>query len=150
MPATQLAKKRGAAGAPKGCLLMALALAFSHELASAQDNELLPEVDVYYKLNSAVRFTFQAKQTREGGEPVQGELGPSVDFYLKRLRGLADVTKFDLDDAKSRPLVLSVGYRYLPQANNGPATNRIEPVATLRLPVTAKFLLSDRSRADLD
>jgi hypothetical protein len=73
-----------------------------------------------------------------------------LDFYLKRLRGLADAAKFDLDDAKSHPLVLSVGYRYLPQANNGPATNRIEPVATLRLPVTAKFLLSDRSRVDLD
>jgi hypothetical protein len=47
-------------------------------------------------------------------------------------------------------LVFTVGYRYLPQANEGPATNRIEPVVTLNFPLKGKFLLSDRNRGDLD
>jgi hypothetical protein len=132
------------------CFLMVLALGFSCLPASAQTDQFLPEVDVYYKLNSDVRISLQAKQTREGGDPNQGEIGPSLDFYLKPLIRLAKTTEFDLNDAKSRPLVLSVGYRYLPQANGGPATNRMEPVATVHFPLKGTFLLTDRSRADLD
>src|SRR5271157_2828277 len=105
---------------------MAFALVFSCMRAGAQIDQFLPEVNVYYKLDSHVRIRMQAKQTREGGNPTQAEIGPSLDFYLKPLIRLTNVTKFDLDDAKPRPLVLSVGYRYLPQANNGPATNRLE------------------------
>jgi hypothetical protein len=47
-------------------------------------------------------------------------------------------------------VVLSVGYRYLPQADGGPATNRMEPVATVRFPLKGRLLLTDRNRADLD
>src|SRR5271166_5582103 len=74
--------------------------------------------------SSDLRVSFQAKETREGSDPTQAEIGPSLDFYLKPLIRLQDVTKFDLDDSKSRPLVFTVGYRYLPQANDAPATNR--------------------------
>jgi len=132
------------------CFLMALALGFSSVPASGQTDQFLPEVDVYYKLNSDVRISMQVKQTREGGDPNQAEIGPSLDFYLKPLIRLTETTEFDLDDAKSRPLVLSVGYRYLPQANGGPATNRMEPVATVHFPLKGRFLLTDRNRADLD
>lgn len=118
--------------------------------ACAQTNEFLPEIDVYSKLRGGVRFQFQAKQTREAGEPVQAEFGPSVDFYAHSWLRLAEVNRFDLDDAKPRPLVLSVGYRYLPEANGGAATNRMEPVATARFPMTHRFLLTDRNRFDLD
>ena len=31
-----------------------------------------------------------------------------------------------------------------------PVTNRLEPVATFHIPVTAKILITDRNRADLD
>jgi hypothetical protein len=78
--------------------------------------EFLPEVDANFKLNSNVRLVFQAKETREGGDPTQAEVGPSIEFYLKPLLKLKDVTLFDLDDSKSRPLVLAVGYRYLHRA----------------------------------
>ena len=118
--------------------------------ACAQTDQFLPEVDFYGKLRDGVRFSFQSKQTREAGAPVQAEIGPSVDFYLRPWIRLAAVNKFDLDDAKPRLLMLSAGYRYLPQANGGAATNRIEPVATTRLPVTSKLLLTDRNRFDLD
>jgi hypothetical protein len=116
---------------------------------SAQTAQVLPEVDAHFKLSSDLRFVFQAKETRESGDPVQAEIGPSLDFYLKPLIRLKKATEFDLDDAKSRPLVFSIGYRYLPQANGAPATNRMEPVVTFRFPMKG-FLLTDRNRADLD
>ena len=118
--------------------------------ACAQTDQFLPEIDFYTKLHERVRFQLQARQTWEANEPVQAEFGPSVDFYVPSWIRLANVTKFDLDDAKPRPLVLSVGYRYLPEANGGAATNRMEPVATARFPVTSKLLLTNRNRFDLD
>jgi Protein of unknown function (DUF2490) len=131
-------------------IVIALGLSFFCLPAVAQEDQFLPEVDFYAKVSSAVRFQMQTKQTREGGEPTQAEIGPSLDFYLRPLIRLADVTKFDLDDAKSRPLVVSMGYRYLPEANGGAATNRLEPVVTSRFPVSKRILLTDRSRFDLD
>jgi hypothetical protein len=117
--------------------------------AGAQVDEFLPEIDAYYKVSSDVRVSFQAKETRESTDPTQAEIGPSIEFYLKPLVKLQHTTLFDLDDSKPRPLVLAIGYRYLPSPNS-PAENRIEPVATLNFPVKAGFLLSDRNRADLD
>src|SRR5208337_1733343 len=116
----------------------------------AQTDQLLPEIDTYVKVSSDLRVSFQVKETREGGDPTQAEIGPSLDFYLPPLVRLQNITEFDLDDSKSRPLVVTVGYRYLPQANNGPAINRIEPVATFNFPLKGRFLLSNRNRADLD
>ena len=101
--------------------------------ARAQVDQVLPEIDVYHKVSSDVRFGFQAKETREGGAPTQAEIGPSLDFYLRPLVKLEKVTWFDLDDSKKRVLVLSIGYRYLPSPNS-PPTNRIEPVATFHFP----------------
>lgn len=131
-------------------LLTALALIALCAPALAQTDQFLPEIDLYSKVRDGIRFQFQAKQTREANEPVQAEIGPSFDFYTHPLRGLADVAKFDLDDVKKRALVLAIGYRYLPEANGGAATNRLEPVATLRFPFTHKLAVSDRNRFDLD
>jgi len=117
--------------------------------ASTQVDQLLPEIDAYYKPASDVRLSFQAKETREGGSPTQAEIGPSVQFDLKPLVKLKGITQFDLDDSKKRPLVLAIGYRYLPSPNT-PAENRLEPVATFHFPLKAKLLLTDRNRADLD
>ncbi len=111
--------------------------------------EFFPEIDTYFKLNSSVQFVFQAKQTREGGDPTQAEVGPSIEFYLKPLVRLKKVTVFDLNDAKSRPLVLAVGYRYVPTPGK-PTVNRLEPVLTFHIPMTARILISDRNRGDLD
>jgi hypothetical protein len=134
-----------------GWLLMALLLLVHCPLAHAQTSvaEFLPEIDAHFTLNSNVRFVFQAKDTREGGDPTQAEIGPSVEFYLKPLLKLKDVTLFDLDDSKSRPLVFAVGYRYVPSPGK-PTVNRLEPVLTFHLPLPARILISDRNRADLD
>jgi len=130
-------------------LALLLLLPSSSAFAQTSTTEFLPEIDANFKLNSYVRFVFQAKDTREGGDPTQAEIGPSIEFYLKPLLKLKNVTLFDLDDAKSRPLVLAVGYR-LVSTPGKPATNRMEPVLTFHVPITARILITDRNRADLD
>jgi len=116
---------------------------------TSQEVQFLPEVDAYLKLNPQIRVSLQAKDTREGGDSTQAEIGPSMEFYLKPLVRLKEITAFDLDDAKERPLVLTAGYRYL-AAPDKPGTNRIPIAATSHLPLTAQLLLTDRNRADLD
>ena len=116
---------------------------------SSQELQFLPEIDAYLKLNPDVRVSAQAKDTREGGDSTQVEIGPSVELYLKPLIRLKEITLFDLDDAKARPLVLTAGYRYL-AAPGKSSTNRIPIAVTSHLPIKAKLLLTDRNRADLD
>jgi len=132
-------------------LLIVLLLCFASNLqhSSAQTSQFLPEIDGYYKIQRDIRLDFQAKETREAGDPTQAEIGPSLDFFLKPLMRLKDVTQFDLDDAKSRPLQLSIGYRYVPSPNK-PTVQRMIVAATPRLPLLAKVLLTDCNRADLD
>jgi hypothetical protein len=74
--------------------------------AHSQDTQFLPEIDGHLTLNSHVRAYLQAKDDREGGDPQQFTFGPSIQFYLKPLTKLKKITLFDLDDAKSRPLVI--------------------------------------------
>jgi hypothetical protein len=116
---------------------------------STQEVQFLPEVDLYLKPNPNVRLSIQAKDTREGGEPSQAAIGPSVEFYVKPLIKLRDITQFDLDDAKKRTLVLTAGYRYL-SSPTSPSTNRIPLAATSHVPLKADLLLTDRNRADLN
>jgi hypothetical protein len=115
----------------------------------AQTFQFLPEVDAYTKISGDVRFNFQAKETREAGDPTQVEVGPGFDFFLKPLVRLKRVTLFDLDDAKSRPLQLSAGFRYVPSPDR-PHIERLEVSATSHYPLIANILFTDRSRADLD
>jgi hypothetical protein len=115
----------------------------------AQSDELLPEVDIHHKLNTNVRVYFQAKQTREGGLPVTAEIGPSAEIYLKRLSSLVDIAAFDKDDSKTKLLVFSAGYRYLPYPDT-PSANRFEPYITVNVGAKGRVSLSDKNRADLD
>jgi hypothetical protein len=117
--------------------------------AQTSTREFLPEFDAYVRLNSNVRFVFQAKGTAEGGDLAHASLGPSIQFYLKPLIKLKKVTVFDVDEAKSRPLMLTIGYRYLPSPT-GPTVNRMEPVAMFHFPLKGRILIIDRNRADLD
>ena len=82
---------------------------------SAQTLQGLPEIDTYVKLDPDVRFTFQVKETREGGDPTQAEIGPSLDFLLKPLVKLKGATEFDLNDSKSRFLVSASGIDICPR-----------------------------------
>jgi len=134
--------------------LLTLALLLLPALhAVAQTDEFLPEIDVYYRLNPdlkpQLRLWFQAKETREGGNPVSAEIGPSLDVYMRPWLKLRDVTVFDLDDAKKRPLVFSAGYRVIP-APNKPIENRLELYLLSHFPLSHKILLTDKNRADVD
>ena len=117
--------------------------------ARAQDVQFLPEVDAHLRLNSLLRVYLQAKNDRDGGDPTQLTIGPSIQLYLKPLIKLKNITTFDLDDAKSRVSVLETGYRYV-TAPDAPPENRMEAVDTLHFPLKAGLLISDRNRADLD
>jgi hypothetical protein len=117
--------------------------------ARAQDTQFIPETDAYLKLNSVVRTYLQAKDDRDGGDSTQLAIGPSIQFYLKPLLKLKRVTTYDLDDSKSRALVLEIGYRYI-AAPNTPGENRMIVAATSNLPIKYGFHVSDRNRADLD
>jgi len=117
--------------------------------AQTSSTQFLPEIDAYLKVQSNIRFVFQAKDTREGGDSTEAEVGPSIDFYLKPLIKLREASAPDPDDAKSRPLVLSIGYRYVPSPGKAPV-DRMEPVAFFHLPTWGRILISDRNRADLD
>jgi len=117
--------------------------------ARAQEPQFLPEIDAHLTLNSYVRTYLEAKDDRDGGDPDQFSIGPSIQFYLKPLIRLKKITSFDLDDSKTRPLVLETGYRYI-TSPNAPPENRLETIVTFNFPLKAAFLLTDRNRADLD
>lgn len=124
-------------------------LPFQSLRAQAQTLQFLPEVDAYLKLSSEIQGYFQAKQTREGGNPTQGEIGPSLEFYLKPWLKLKNTTIFDLNEASKRPLIFAIGYRYLPSPNF-PQENRLRLDLTPHFPMRGKILITDRNRADLD
>jgi hypothetical protein len=117
--------------------------------ARAQDVQFLPEVDAHLKLNSVFRVYLQAKNDRDGGQPNQFSIGPSLQLYLKPLIKLKNITTFDLDDSKSRVSILETGYRYI-TSPEAPTENRMQAVDTLHFPMKTGLLISDRNRADLD
>jgi hypothetical protein len=119
------------------------------KIAGAQETELLPELDLYLKLTSSVRLRTQISNTREGGDPTQATIGPDLELYLKPLIRLREVTTFDLNDAKARPLVFAGGYRYLTKPGS-PSTNRVVLSATAHFPLKFGLLFSDTNRSDLD
>jgi len=118
--------------------------------AFAQADQFLPEVDLYSRIHHGMRLQFQASQTREANEPVQASFGPSLNFSPHPLHILTDITKHDLDEEKRRLVSFAAGYRYLPAANGGAATNRIQTDGTIRSPASRKILLSDRNRFEFN
>lgn len=131
------------------CLALGLVFSFACFPMQAQSAQFLPEVDTYLTFNPMARVYFQAKDDRDGGDPTQATLGPSVQFFLKPLVRLKKVTTFDLDDAKKRPLEFEIGYRFI-LAPNTALENRLLTAVTFRIPMKAGLLVTDRNRADLD
>jgi hypothetical protein len=117
--------------------------------AQAQTTQFLPEIDSYLRVDSRVRLYLEAKDDRDGGDSEQFTFGPSVQISLKPLIRLKNATRFDLDDAKSRPLVLESGYRSI-TAPNTPIEDRAIEAVTFRLPPWGGAVISDRNRVDLD
>jgi len=117
--------------------------------AQTSTTEFLPEIDASVRVDPDIRFVFQAKQTREGGAPTQAEVGPSIEFFLKPLIRLREITASDVDVSKSRPLVFAIGYRYVGSPGK-PEINRMEPVVTIHIPTKGRLLITDKNRGDLD
>src|SRR5215831_2134860 len=117
--------------------------------AAAQTFQFLPEVDAYTKIAPNIRFSFQAKETREAGDPTQAAIGPSFDFYVKPLVRLEKISIFDPDEAKAQLFQLFAGFRYLASPTN-PHTERLEVGLIVNFPLHHKILFSDRNRMDLD
>jgi hypothetical protein len=115
---------------------------------AAQSVQSWPEVDTYVKVNSNVRVSLFGAFTRENAEGSSAEIGPNIDFFFKSLVKLKRITVFELDQSKSRPVMLRLSYRYLP-AVEGPTEHRVGVEATGRYPLIKGVLLSDRNRADL-
>lgn len=133
----------------KRCLGLAVFLYSASLAAHAEEGNFDPELDGSFTVNRLIRLNFQAKDERDAGNPAQASIGPGIQFYLKPLIRLKKVTAFDLDDAKSRFLVLEEGYRYV-SAPNEPTTNRMLVSATFTFPTVFGVVLQDRNRADLD
>jgi hypothetical protein len=132
-------------------LTLALLVFFTSACSRAQSQsvDFLPEIDAHLKINPMFRIYFQAKEDRDGGDSTQATLGPSLQLYLKPLVRLKNITAFDLDDAKEKPLVLEAGYRYI-TAPNTPTENQFLTAATLHFPIKAAIVMTDRNRAELD
>lgn len=131
------------------CVVTSLLLAWVPGRAAAQEVQFLPEVDTYLTLNSMWKTYVQAKDDRDAGASNQFSIGPSVQLFLKPVGRLKDRTMFDLDETKKRVMVLETGYRYLVAPGAAPY-NRMETIVTFNIPMTAKLLISDKNRADLD
>ncbi|UWZ84805.1 DUF2490 domain-containing protein [Occallatibacter riparius] len=115
----------------------------------AQTSQFLPEVDVLYRANNSLRVDFQVKDTREGGDPAQVEIGPSLNLFAEPLVSLENIPIFDPEKSKSRLLQGFVGYRHVVSQNKSDV-ERIPLGFVVNLPVPGKILLADRNRADLD
>lgn len=133
-----------------GCIFAWLLLnCVSCPSARAQDTQFLPEVDLQLTLDNHARLYVEAKDDREGGDPHQATFGPSIQIYLKPLLKLKRITLFDLDDSKSRPLVLESGYRIISAPDTSPENRAVES-ATTHLPLSGQILLTERNRFDLE
>ena len=129
-------------------IFLAFSLCSLSSRAQNQSYQTWPEIDTYLRVNSSVRLSFFASTTKENRQGTDAEVGPNIDFFLKPLVKLKRITIFDLDQSKDRPLMLRVGYRYMP-TTDGPTENRGVLEATGRYPLLRGVLLSDRNRADL-
>jgi hypothetical protein len=117
----------------------------------AQDpaRDFLPEIDVHVGLNEHARFLFQFKDDREGGEPLQATIGPTLQLFRKPLLNIKNLVVLELDTTKSRILMVETGYRVI-TAPGAPAKNRLIEAATFRIPLLHDFVVANRDRIDLD
>jgi len=128
---------------------LVLLLCISGRAQKSAMTESLPELDVHVGLNLNARLVFQDKRMLDDSGLIGTELGPSIEFYLKPIRILREVTLFNLDETKSVPLTMSIGYRKLIYPGK-PTTSRVDPVVEVHLPLWGHIIVTDRNRADID
>jgi hypothetical protein len=125
-----------------------LGLTLVAPVAAESQSQFWPEIDTYYKVNSKVRLSFFAQQTRENDQGEDLEIGPNFDLYLKPLVKSKKFVFFQLDESKSRLFMLRSGYQYIPSTSS-PTEQRVFEEWTGRFPLTLGVLVSDRNRVDL-
>jgi hypothetical protein len=137
--------------APYKWLMAAFFLFLASATVRAQTSitAFLPEVDTYIRLTSNVRLVFDAKGYMEDGDLNHAQIGPSLQFTIRPLESLKKITVFDLDDVKCMPVVVTIGYRYLPSSTQA-TTNRLQTIVLFHIPFPGRILLTDRNRVDLD
>src|SRR5262249_53882347 len=118
-------------------------------LGQETSRDFLPEIDAHLKLNSSTQVYLQAKDDREGGDPVQLTIGPSFQLYRKPLWSIKRLVFFELDPTKLAPWVLETGYRVI-TAPNTPVKNRLIEAATFRFPLLHEIVVANRDLVDLD
>jgi Protein of unknown function (DUF2490) len=135
----------------KTWLMAALLLLLPSPAVRAQTSmtAFLPEVNSHFRLNSNVRLVFDAKGYMEDGDLNRAQIGPSLQFNIRPLEKLKQITTHDMDDVKPMPVLFTIGYRYLPSSVQ-PAIHRLQPIVMFHIPFPGTILLSDRNRADLD
>jgi Protein of unknown function (DUF2490) len=130
--------------------LPAICVLFLSTQSGAQSvTQFWPEVDFYAPLASNTRFRFQIKDTREGQQSQQWQFGPSIEFYVRPLLRLRNLSTQPKDEARARILVLSAGYRYLPGTSKDGSENRIVLSAIPKFPLIWKLVISDRNQMEL-
>ena len=76
-------------------------IGFSCVRVRAQKVQFLPEVDAHLKLNATFRAYLEAKYDRDGGDPTQFTIDPSIQFYLKPLIKIKTVPAFDTQNQRT-------------------------------------------------
>lgn len=128
---------------------LAVYFALSSLPIRAQTSQAWPEISSFFNISPYSRFYFIATQTKENRQGTDAEIGPNFDFYLKpryQPKNLPPI--FRLDESRSRPLMLRLGYHYMP-STVGPTEHRGVLEATGRYPPQLGFMFSDRNKADL-
>ncbi len=125
-----------------------LAVTLVAPVAAESTAQFWPEIDTFYKVNSKVRLSFFVQQTRENSQGEDLEIGPNFDLYLKPLVKAKKFVFFQLDESKSRLLMLRSGYRYIPSTSS-PTEQRVFFAATPRFPLAIGVLVSDRNQVEL-
>jgi hypothetical protein len=128
---------------------LALLVLFAALPARSQETaQFWPEVDTYVKINPTFRLMFNASTTQEAGNTIGSQFGANLDMFARPFLKLKRFTVFQLDESKSRPLTIRIGYNRLPTPGK-PTESRAVLDATPRYPLKAGFLVADRNRADL-
>jgi len=98
----------------------------------------LPEVNSNFRLSANVRLVFDTKGYMEDGELNRAQIGPSLQLNIRPLEKLKRITIFDMDDMKPMPVVLTIGYRYLPSSVQ-PAIHRLQPIVVFHISFPGTF-----------
>ena len=123
-------------------LSVALLTLLSGIPSRAQSKQVWPEISTFVKVNDQMRFYFLATTVKESRESTEGEYGPNFDFYFKPLRNPSRWGVFRLDESKSRPLTIRLGYRYIhPYTGDSPGEQRGVIEATPRYPLAHGVLV---------